>query len=255
MYLLKEGSQSTSHPLLQRIEDDEKDRQSHYTMFVPSAETARWFFSAGMAEKPLIEWVIQTFVRPDQAMIDIGAHVGTYTWTSARKAAHVYSFECSPRTFCYLAANIALHGLEHKVTPLPFALGNEERQIDYILRAEDGGGNGVKRLNDADDHLQTVPVQMKTLDSFNLTNIGFIKIDVEGFEKEVLEGAVRTLENNNYPPILFESWGEWKKDVDTKKLREDLFTWLSTHDYSITPIRNATDMFLATSELSELSKS
>jgi MoaA/NifB/PqqE/SkfB family radical SAM enzyme len=49
-------------------------------------------------------------------------------------------------------------------------------------------------------------------------------ISVEGFEKEVLEGALETLNKNNYPPILFESWGNWKEGVD--KIKADLFIFL-----------------------------
>jgi hypothetical protein len=50
-------------------------------------------------------------------------------------------------------------------------------------------------------------------------------MDVEGYEKEVLEGGLNTLANNNYPPILFEAWGDWKEKegVEASKIRKELF--------------------------------
>ena len=69
---------------------------------------------------------------------------------------------------------------------------------------------------------------MKTLDSFNLTNINFIKIDVEGHEEFVLRGAVKTLANNNYPKILFESWSERQEqnNIPSIQIRKSLFYFL-----------------------------
>ena len=52
------------------------------------------------------------------------------------------------------------------------------------------------------EHLQNAV----TLDSFNISNIGFIKIDVEWMEEKVLRGGIGTIIRNNYPPILFECW-------------------------------------------------
>ena len=46
----------------------------------------------------------------------------------------------------------------------------------------------------------------KMLDCFDMQNVGFIKIDVEGMEEKVLRGGLGTLARNNYPPILFELW-------------------------------------------------
>lgn len=89
---------------------------------------------------------------------------------------------------------------------------------------------------------------MRTLDSFNFNNIGFIKIDVEGFEKEVLEGGVETLKRNGWPKIIFESWGSWKEreGVPAVTLREELFSYLKNDlGYNIIAINGVNDMFLA----------
>ena len=88
---------------------------------------------------------------------------------------------------------------------------------------------------------------MKTLDSFELNNIGFIKMDVEGFEKEVLMGAIQTLKRSNYPNILFECWGEWKEreGVPAIKIKKELFEYLESFGYKIIQVGGAQDMFLA----------
>jgi len=242
MFLIKENGEK-GVPYFQEIVNTSSENGN--MMFFPELSVAKWFASSGMAERALIYWCAETFIKSDKIFLDIGAHVGTYTIVCAPKAKHTYSFECSPKTFCYLAANIALHRLEERVSPVPYAVGAMEGTIDYIVRSEDGGGNGIKVLNDADSGLRKIPISVKTLDSFELNTIGFIKIDVEGAEIDVLKGGARTLERNNYPPILFESWGEWKQDV-SQALRADLFAHFRSLGYNIQEITGARDTFLAT---------
>lgn len=247
MYFLREGSAGSDTPHFERIPAATGTKEENQLLFFPEIGVARWFYESGMAEKPLINWVYDNFIKSDKNFIDIGAHIGTYTWTCGKKANHTFAFECSPRTFCYLAANIALHGLEEKVSPYPFALGNVDGHIDYYVRSADGGGNGVKALSASDTDCKKVMIPMKTLDSFGLTNIGFIKIDVEGFEKEVLMGAAETLQNNNYPTILFESWGDWKnaEGVDATKIRTELFEYIESIGYKVQCVSNVRDMYFA----------
>jgi FkbM family methyltransferase len=246
MYLLKEGSVKAEKIFvtLPSVSPNIKENQP---LFFPEETTAIWFYQEGMAEKKLIEWVYENMITSDKAFIDIGAHVGTYTWTCGKKASHTYSFECSPKTFCYLAANVALHRLEYQVSLFNVALGNEEKEVEYIIRSEDGGGNGIKTLSSTDQYFKRVNTPMRTLDSYHLEQIGFIKIDVEGFEKEVLEGARETLERNNYPPILFESWGPYKEleGVPSRQLRMELFTLLDKMGYEIIHFVDVIDIFLA----------
>ena len=247
MYLLREGSHNSNEPYMVTIPQPETNYLEKQTLFFPEIGVAKWFFESGIAERGLINWIMENFIKEDTIMIDIGAHVGTYSWIPAKVAKHVYSFECNPKIFCYLAANIALHRLEDKITPYQFALGNKEGTIDYLLRSEDGGGNGVKVLSDNDNNVKKIKIQMKTLDSFELNNIGFIKMDVEGFEKEVLMGALETLKRSNYPNILFECWGEWKEreGVPAIKIKKELFEYLESLGYKIIQVGGAQDMFLA----------
>ena len=249
MYLLGEDSLSSEDPLFLRLPSPKSnaDYKEKQIMFFPEYSVAKWFFEKGIAEKALIHWITDNFIDSGKMFLDIGAHVGTYAWTCGKKALHTYAFEFSPTTFCYLAANIALQNMEEKISPLPFALGNKEGIMDYIIRSKDGGGNGCKHLSATDNNCRKIPIPVRTLDSFQLDNVGFIKIDVEGFEKEVLEGAVETLKRNNYPKIVFESWGDWKESegVPAKQLRLDVIAFLESLGYRVDQIGGCQDMFLA----------
>lgn len=226
MYLLSPGK---------HFEDIKPDESM---LFFPEKRTADWFYSSGIPERDLIEWARDTLVSPDKMFIDIGAHVGTYSLVCGRIASHTHAFECNPRVFCYLAANIALHELHYKITPHACALGHETKSIPYYIRSEDGGGNGVKVLTEQDAQRNTLVVDMRTLDSFHFENVGCIKIDVEGFEKEVLMGGLDTIRRCK-PTILFESWSH------RKDLQDELFAYIESIGYRITKLMNTQDMFLA----------
>ena len=94
--------------------------------FSPSAGCANYFYQNGFPERHTIYWINDTFIKPDRNFVDIGAHIGSYSLICGHKAQHTYAFECTPKTFCCLAAGLALNGLENKVTPFPFALGEKD---------------------------------------------------------------------------------------------------------------------------------
>jgi FkbM family methyltransferase len=240
MYYLAAGSSRSEKPTFMKLDASVGD---HVALLFPEKSVAKWFYESDIAEKPLILWAKDNFIKPDKNFIDIGAHVGTYAWSCAASSKHTYAFECNPKVFCYLAANTVLQGLENKITLHQTALGDKEGILDYHIRSEDGGGNGVKKLSDTDDTLPTQQVRVRTLDSFGIRNVGFLKIDVEGFEKEVLMGAQETLKESGYPPFIFESWGEWKNGASA--IRKELFEYIESTGYRITPIQGSQDMFLA----------
>jgi FkbM family methyltransferase len=242
MYYCGVESFHTDEPVYQRL----KGGKDHY--FFVEARVAKDYVTTGLYERSIINWAIENFVKGDKACIDIGAHMGHYTMNMARKAKHVYAFECSPKSFNYLCANIALQDLHYSVTKYNVALSNKEGTADYYIRDKlDGGSNGISKFNmDENNNTPHIEVPTITLDSFGLKNIGFIKIDVEGHEKEVLEGAVNTLKNNNYPPFIFESWIPTDESLIPKKqLREELFSYIRSLGYIIHPVSGWPEEFLA----------
>jgi FkbM family methyltransferase len=247
MYLLLENSSSSDDPLFMKLQKTNQNLIEKQLLFFPEQSVAKWFFESGISEKSLITWITDVFISSDKDFVDIGAHVGTYSLLCGKKANHTHAFECNPKVFCYLASNVALHEMEYKITPYRYALGDKEDILDYYIRSEDGGGNGCKVLSDDDMNRTKVKVHARTLDSFQLNNVGFIKIDVEGFEKEVILGSLGTLIKNNYPKIVFESWGDWKEkdSVPSKKIKKEVFTVLEDIGYKIIPIDNYQDMYLA----------
>jgi len=243
MFLIHEKSYDSENPCYQKmnVEGDKKK------MFIPEARVAKDYFKTGFYERGILDWACLNFLKDDKNVIDIGAHIGWYTIDFAKLASKVYSFECSPKSFNYLCANIALNKCDYNVTKYNVALGKEEGETDYYIRdPNDGGGNGISKFS-WDVDTKTIKVPLKTLDSYELTNVNFIKIDVEGHEKSVLEGSLQTIKNNNYPKILFESWDTTQNTETTSLLRKELFEYIILIGY--TKIVQLThDMFVAEKE-------
>ena len=242
MYHIKTESYHSENPIYKKIEDGDN------MLFVPEARVAKDYFNTGIYERGYIQWACDNFAIEDKDIIDIGAHIGMYTVELGKKAKRIHSFECSPKSYNYLCSNILLRHLSYKVSTYNVALSDKEGTTNYYIRDPlDGGGNGISAFEN-DKTIPTIDVPMKTLDSFNLTNINFIKIDVEGHEEYVLRGAIKTLENNNYPKILFESWPERQEqhNIPSIQIRKSLFEFLESLGYKIIQIHGGTDdMFLA----------
>ena len=173
------------------------------------------YFDSNSEENPLdvpeldVINYVKKFADKSKNFIDIGAHIGTYSCSLAKSFNEVHSFEPCSMQYHYLCANLAKHCSFGKSFTYPLALSHENTRSTFYLREPIGGTNGLtlKRDNGEDilgDNLGSYLVDVRTLDSFDLTNVGLIKMDVEGYELSVLEGSVKTLKANNFPPIVFE---------------------------------------------------
>lgn len=133
--------------------------------------------------------------------LDIGANRGVYTWWMARHARHVHAFEPNPKMFeilrRVLPANASARQLALSDAPGEAVLHVPRRRKGY---SNQGGSLSARK---AQGPHGSVRVAACTLDSLNLRDIGFIKIDVEGFEAQVLAGARETLARER-PAMLIE---------------------------------------------------
>lgn len=193
--------------------------------------------NGGLFEASLIEWCKQ-FCRKNGAVLDIGAHSGTYTIALAPYCKKIYSFEPQRWTYYALCGSVVLSGLRN-VDCLPIALGSAEQVGLQVLNivSEDGGGSTLAKNTLHTKILEQETVEVVTLDSLELNDICFVKMDVEDNEAAVLEGARNTLRSNAFPPILFES-NSYEHLAGVRSV-------LDTMGYKIIPILGIGNMFLA----------
>lgn len=222
--------------------DVSQDRQNqcvslgqHQTVYILPKNNMTYYMNNGLFEKSLIEWTKQ-FCSKEKIMLDIGAHTGTYAISLADHCKQVYAFEPQKMTYYALCGGVALSNIRN-ITCVNSGLGSEEQIGSQTLHivSLDGGGSS---LSSSDSVFQTESIEIKTLDSYNLEHVGFIKIDVEGNELSALRGALATLRKSNYPTILFEMNTEQK----------DLLDFLRGLNYAIVPVNNCGNMFLAVYE-------
>lgn len=140
------------------------------------------------------------FLREEDTFFDIGANVGSYTLlASGIVKCKSLCFEPSPITYKTLLENIGLNKLGSKVTPYNFAIGSTEGYLNFTEN-EDTTNRVISEL----DQLTSIRVAVKTLDEFSVENPSLLKIDVEGFETEVLKGASKILNNLKLNAIIIE---------------------------------------------------
>lgn len=179
---------------------------SEQRIFLLPSVNLDYYNKHGLFESNLIEWSRQ-FCKKDRIFLDIGAHTGTYSIALASDCQKVVAFEPQKNTYYALCGGVALSGLSDKVTCIQTGLGSHQQVGTQTLNivSNDGGGSTLHfDDSDASKLLRTETIQIQTLDGLNLENVGFIKMDVEGNELDVLQGGLETIRNSNFPPILLE---------------------------------------------------
>lgn len=145
-----------------------------------------------------LRWVTQ-----HGTAIDGGAHVGTWSRQLALVFRQVIAFEPAADTFACLVENMAAHG-GRNVTCYEAALGAHPGRVRMALDAKNAarGNTGARHTVEGDD------VVVLSLDSLDLNDVGFLKLDVEGSEPMALMGARDTLARCR-PVVLVEDKGHW----------------------------------------------
>lgn len=206
----------------------------------------------GYFEKELIQWLKDTYKDTDKIFLDIGAHIGSYSLSLADNFDEVHAFEPNPEVFNHLCANIALKNKSNQIIPHRAALSDIRSVKDYFVRSSDGGGNGVEPVT-KNEKTEFFKIDTYQLDSFKFNKeIGLIKIDIEGHEAEMLKGAYDTLEASNFPPIIFESWGQGTHLKYSQEMllaiRDNTFNILKDYGYTIKKVNGYNEMFIAVQE-------
>lgn len=179
-------------------------------------------------EKQILDLLLKHY-HPDTNMIDIGCNYGCHTIGVANEikrqngTGKVYAFDIQPKILRLFQENVNENGLSSFVVSYPFGLSNKNETKTFNLPKNynvdsNPGALSLLRKKESNDY-ENINVELKRLDDLYLSNISVIKIDVEGFELEALEGARQTILSNR-PTILIEIWENNKKQY---------FDWIQTN--------------------------
>lgn len=138
-------------------------------------------------------------IKENDLFIDVGANVGHFTMLAASNKANVIAIEPIPSTFERLKKNINLNSLNNYVNCLNIGIGDKDSLINFTSNFD-----VMNRVATPTDK-NTIPVEVKTLDKILIgKEPKMIKIDVEGYEWFVLQGAKSILENKSLKYLLLE---------------------------------------------------
>jgi len=153
--------------------------------------------------------------------LDIGGNIGYYTFALANAGWTVNTFEPMQRNLVFLEATLCENPqLAERINLHKFGLGMES-QICRMVTSGDNVGNGLVRCTDADVHdaeweeknfQKAGEFQMRRLDDVlkeeSISKVDFVKLDVEGYECQVLKGAGDFLKTLKPRLIKSEVWKE-----------------------------------------------
>ncbi len=182
----------------------------------------------------LLQEYISKNASKDKLFVDIGAHVGFFTIRLANKFKEICSIEPNPSNLKALKINLILNNIKNVKV---YELGCWNEAKEDIIYAREGGSFLKNSLSRKTDDIE-YPVKLVTLDSIlkNIKDSMVIKIDTEGAELPILQGAVETLKKNNILWIIEHHEGVY---ADLKGRRQEIINFMSKYIYK--PLEDLND--------------
>ena len=204
-----------------------------------------WDIGENLIETKLYEPHVTSFLkeclREGMTFVDVGANVGFFTLTAAKKVGKVIAIECNPRNVELIYMSLHRNGFDN-VTVYPFAIGDTQKLMSFSW----GFSNGfVDELAKDDD--DAFVVQAVTLDSLlrNEPRVDVIKIDIEGSEAKAWQGMQETIAWH-YPMLLMEFFPALLERVSGVK-GDDFLNDVFARGYSAGVLRRDQEMVIVQS--------
>jgi len=190
----------------------------HKIKFYPKGQIARHIYSKSFEKQET--YLFQKIIKHGMNVIDAGANIGLYSLIASQlvgQKGEILSFEPSKETFLRLLNNIKLNNSQN-IIPLNIGLGNKINET-LILRQDAGYGDAERylfpnnkapncKLENINTPLLEEKILINTIDDclkkLKIQKIDFLKMDTEGFEYYILNGAKNMLKTNPEIIIMME---------------------------------------------------
>lgn len=176
-------------------------------------------------------FLLEKYLSPGMTVLDVGAHAGTHSIAFGRMVGPegvVIAIEAQPTMHAILSTNIVRNQMT-QIFPLNCVMGRTTGTYDYTQASFSNVQNfgavtfGTQVAQSQAPLFKTILPQI-TIDSLGLERCDLIKIDVEGMELDVMQGAGETL-RNHAPTIFFEQ--------NSEKRFKEIFEHLTSFGYKL----------------------
>ena len=196
--------------------------------------------------EPYMHTIFEKYIDKKSIVVECGCHIGTHTVKMASLCDKLYGFEPMPETYEVLNKNIVLNNITNAII-YKKGVADKTGFTKYSWSLDDNpGASGLDnnpmgippRIRTTD---KIIPVELTTIDSLNLDRLDFMKIDVEGYEQLVIEGAMNTIKKCK-PVIIMEVWKDHFGRVDMNYTK-NLFKKLLNIGYNVENVHGPDFLF------------
>ncbi len=210
-----------------------------------------YIFLYGVYESFILE-IINQHLSKSMTYVDIGANIGQHSMFAASivgKTGSVYAFEPIPRVYEQLVRSIEANDFSTIITAKNFALGERDSVETLYVSSKNIGGSSLVNKDEGMNKLQ-VTIKKGDEELLPLTQIDMIKIDVEGYEYEVLSGIQKTV--MKHKPLILIEFSGFFYEIEKKSHGKKILSFLRSAGYTLYDIENememiqSDDLFLST---------
>lgn len=200
------------------------ENRKKYILFKNDCGVSDMTRRGGIYEHYIFDYIRNNIDVNGKTIIDVGANFGFHTLEFADlvEDGQVISFEPQKLVYYQLCGNIILNGYDN-ITAHNIALSDEHTN----LKMENLQYHSTNTINIGNAHLDAYydlaynDVEVRTLDSYEFQNLSVLKIDVQGYEPKVLDGAVETIKKHK--PIIF---------IEVEKPQLQIYGWNESDVFS-----------------------
>lgn len=227
-YRLRKSIVKKIHPALLNNHQFEVDFYGLRYAGNTNNSTDRLFFMFGGCEKYMLSLLKDYIIsqkKNDAVFLDVGAHVGNHALFMSKYVRKVHSFEPNPVVRNSLESNLKLNEINNVIV-YPLGLGDVNETIPFYVPKKDhlSCGSFCSDHDKRNEYYTDLDVRIgdDVVREKNIKNIEIVKIDVEGFERKVIEGLARTLDKYR-PMVVLEVSGTTRNKFGSKDDFESVF--------------------------------
>jgi FkbM family methyltransferase len=205
----------------------------------PNSHIDRQVICHGLFASPILKTVI-AHSRPETTIIDIGANVGTISVALSLlfPSSDIHAFEPNPYAQRRLRQNLLLNNISN-LSIHQQAIGNCHEYLDFHHYDDISGDIGLSSFIQSKkitSKAHISPIEVMTLDSFDkefIKPVAVMKIDVQGFETEVIKGSINLIQRHRPVIILEHEDNNLASEADAQSSKQELKSLFSEHQYEV----------------------